>query len=252
MLDPLTALGLVSNVLQFVDFGGKMLLAAYQAYESTTGTSQANIGIALAEIELTDLMGKLAATSVVHSSDPSSQAALQRLAQNCLTTADEMQLILDKLIVHSHGKARALEAIKVTIISVMATKDIQKLQKRLQGYRDMATSRLIFMLRDDQSSTKAAIEALDDKSTRMQLRNETQLSGLQQELLSAVDSNKRLYAKTSDMLTDAASHQQALQAAVDKIAALLEQSSQLATSLSILESLQFTQMRERRSRIKET
>jgi hypothetical protein len=40
-MDPLTAIGLAGNILAFIDFGTKLVTAAYEVYESKEGATKA-------------------------------------------------------------------------------------------------------------------------------------------------------------------------------------------------------------------
>ncbi len=55
MLDPLTALSIASSIVQFVDYGSKLLSKSYELYESADGTTIGNAELEVIAKDLQDL-----------------------------------------------------------------------------------------------------------------------------------------------------------------------------------------------------
>jgi hypothetical protein len=45
-MDPISALSLSAAILQFIDFGSKIIVATYSIYQSTDGTTRENLELA--------------------------------------------------------------------------------------------------------------------------------------------------------------------------------------------------------------
>jgi hypothetical protein len=58
-MDPLSALSLAGTVVQFVEFGGKLLKEGRELYRSTTGSLTVNDELELVVVDLQALVAKL-------------------------------------------------------------------------------------------------------------------------------------------------------------------------------------------------
>jgi len=128
-METLAAIGLIGNIVQFVDFSGKLISNSAQLYQSSKGALQVNIDIERATNHLVQLNSKLkdAATSA-------GDEALERLCQSCNTAADELLGALDKVKVK--GKGGRWESIRKALLSVRSKEEIEELERRLVRFRD--------------------------------------------------------------------------------------------------------------------
>lgn len=100
-MDPLTALGLVSNILQLIDFGTKFVAGAKEIYDSIDGASDDSRALAFATQQLNDICDDLAL------SRPSSSPALKRInaiSSKCHSVGREILIHLDNIRLRSHGR----------------------------------------------------------------------------------------------------------------------------------------------------
>jgi hypothetical protein len=101
MLDPLTALGVASNVLS-VDFSGKLISGAVSIYDSVEGASKDHVDVENVTADLSKMSEKLsldinalylntsAAAAHLSGGTPSvHQEALCKLAMRCKNMADD-------------------------------------------------------------------------------------------------------------------------------------------------------------------
>ena len=58
-MDPLTAIGLASSIVQFVDYGTKLIGGAREIYHSTTGTTAQNETLELVATEMKEWSSRL-------------------------------------------------------------------------------------------------------------------------------------------------------------------------------------------------
>jgi hypothetical protein len=139
----LAALGLASNVVQFVDFGIKLFRDGKELYESAQGSIAEQRELQAVTADLRDIVQKLHPT--VH---PATQddAALARLAADCEKLATELLGVLDKLKV-KEGQNRKWVSFKQALALVLKEKEIRGLEQRLERYRDQLSKRLLYILR---------------------------------------------------------------------------------------------------------
>lgn len=130
MLDPLTALGLAGNIVQFVDFGVKVLKDAHEIYTSTTGAIEDNKVRESITSEMKTIVSKL---SVPRSSSQSEEEkALCRLAAECEKVSKEILELLDKLKPKKPGSK--FQSLKAALKTKIKEEDIAALEKTLGKY----------------------------------------------------------------------------------------------------------------------
>jgi hypothetical protein len=83
VLDPFSALGLASNIVQFIDFGCKLLSTGRELHNSTDGVLESNIELEVITKDLIDLDEKLMRSSGLLTLRSESERALQTLAASC-------------------------------------------------------------------------------------------------------------------------------------------------------------------------
>ena len=92
-LDPLIAIGLVGNIVQFVEFGLKIVSKAREVHKSSTGTLSENVDTEHIAADLIELTTSLQATESSAAGDP----ALEHLCAACNEVANELLTVLGKL-----------------------------------------------------------------------------------------------------------------------------------------------------------
>ena len=105
VLDPFSALGLAGNIIQFVDFGGKLLSHSAELYRSVDGALSFNKELEIITGDLRSLSANLAASS--HSQSTALSGADNfptELASSCKVLADELLSKLAKLRVRGTYK----------------------------------------------------------------------------------------------------------------------------------------------------
>ncbi|KAK2611555.1 hypothetical protein N8I77_004888 [Diaporthe amygdali] len=124
-MDPVTAIGLASAILAFVDFSWSLVRGAGDVYRSPSGASQENtsIGTIIADLEdvadniNTDIQGR-----------GKHENALTALAKGCEDLSKELLQVLEKLKKRSDSKR---EALKATLRSMRKEKEVASIEKRL-------------------------------------------------------------------------------------------------------------------------
>jgi hypothetical protein len=148
-MDPLTALSLAGTIVQFVDFGSKLLSAGRELYKSTTGSLTVNDEIELVTSDLLAITQKLRP-------DQSLGLEFQQICVEAARLAQELLGKLDKVKVKTtaedriDGKGREKQkwkTLKQALASVWSDDDIVALVERLSRIRQAIETRILLSLR---------------------------------------------------------------------------------------------------------
>ena len=129
-MDPIAAIGLAGNIVQFVDFTWKLIDEAKSLYDSSTGVSEENDLLELIVNDLNDLNGNLTAPSALGAIP----GPVRSLASKCKDVASELLETLDSIKVK--GRGRKWNSFLQALRSVWKKGQIEGLVKRLKGLRD--------------------------------------------------------------------------------------------------------------------
>lgn len=140
-MDPVAALGLAGNIVQFVDFSCKVLQDTKNLYGSSTGASAENDVIETICNDLNNLNNALTAPS-----EPGAiPDSIWSLAGNCKGVAAELLQLLDKIKVH--GANRKWKSFIQALRSVWKKEQIEELVRRMERLRNETQFSLQIMLR---------------------------------------------------------------------------------------------------------
>jgi len=105
-MDPLSALSVAASLVQFVDFGSRMLSDAKEMYTSTPGRTLRNLELSTMAADLSKLSKDVQANTrlLETSAEDTSQALLVRLCHECNDVSKELTATLSELRVTSEKK----------------------------------------------------------------------------------------------------------------------------------------------------
>lgn len=148
-MDPFTALGLASNVIQIVDFSCKLVSKGQEIYKSVDGTSVENVDTEAVANDLdllnTNLQRSLDASNNNNESLSKDDQSLVNLCGKCSELARELQAKLDSLKVA--GKHRRWKSARQALKSVSGKDGIEQIANRLAAYRDEINLNITVSLR---------------------------------------------------------------------------------------------------------
>jgi hypothetical protein len=130
----LTALGLASNILSFIDFASKLISQGHEIYKSTSGALEENVDIGVLANDLSVHAKKLKEANVITAATFQEQQ-LQSLAFKCASLADEVSLILDKLKVDPDAKFKRLSSVGKALKAAWGKKDLEEKVTKLDRFR---------------------------------------------------------------------------------------------------------------------
>jgi hypothetical protein len=139
-MEALAIIGLVGNIVQFVDFSGKLISKSTELYRSSEGALAENIDTETATNHLILLNSKLknAATAT-------GDTALENLCKSCNTAAEKLLDALDKVKVN--GKQQKWKSMRKALQSVWSKEEIGELEQRLSKFREELNSHIVVDLR---------------------------------------------------------------------------------------------------------
>lgn len=141
-MDPLTAIGLASNILSFIDFSFNLIGGSHRLLNSASGLTPENcrLGTVVEDLKVvterlvSDLPGKT-----------QNEKELCKLADDCHTISRELLDILSRLKLGD--KKSKWNAFRAKWQSMMQEKSIASIEESLRSYQSMILIRLNFMLR---------------------------------------------------------------------------------------------------------
>lgn len=144
-MDPLSALAIAAAVVQFADFGFRLLKSAHELYKSPSGQRSDYIELSIVSQDLSRLADAVRAKLGEHAG--LAGEVFLRLCGDCASTKDELQNMLDKLRAQGCTKiALAADSWRVTFRQVAAAGDVKKLAHRLDQIRQQMNVTLLYLL----------------------------------------------------------------------------------------------------------
>jgi hypothetical protein len=143
MAEAIAAFSLAANVLQFVDFGSRLVGTLWSYYKSNRkGTRQ---GPDLLSISA-DLQHILQGFQLPDNGTYE-DVGLVQLARECEAVAEEMQDLLQSVFHHEAGSMGKREALLVAFKMMLKEDDLRSLQDRLNQFRHQLVVHLLASLR---------------------------------------------------------------------------------------------------------
>jgi hypothetical protein len=127
-METLAAVGLAGNILQFVDFAGKVVSKSGELYKSANGALSESAETKQVAEDLKLLADKLCDPISAQSAD----VVLEELCSGCKSIADELLTALAKLEVK--GKHRQFQSLRKALKSVWNGGEIASIESHLSVF----------------------------------------------------------------------------------------------------------------------
>lgn len=143
-MDPLAAIGLAGNIVNFIEFSFRVISGGQQVLNSASGMTPENTSL---DAFLDDLKAVTKGLLIEFPTSVCSEneAELSRLAGYCYDLSKELSGILTRLKV-SDEKSK-WQGIRVKWRSMCKEKEIEAIERRLNDFQSQILIRLHFMLR---------------------------------------------------------------------------------------------------------
>ncbi|KAL5340071.1 hypothetical protein BJX70DRAFT_397086 [Aspergillus crustosus] len=226
-MDPLTAIGLAGNILQFIDYSYQVISGVNKVCSSATGMTPENESLSVL-VEDLNAVTRTLITNVPAKTENERQ--LCALAANCHALSEDLGQILRRLKVEN--KNSKWEGLVVKWHSMRKEKQIDAIERRLNGQDCNEQNRL----------ASSHLEALRSKGKSLQNRATSRLDELYESIPARVESLQSISAQDK-------SHEGPLA----EFGVLLAEFQSVTTSLSrqnkVLERLAFPSMYSREGSI---
>lgn len=156
-MDPITAIGLASAIVQFVDFSSTLVSGAREIYSSASRARTEHDEEDLAIDRLRDLTRRLPRVVPPQTLTPGDRRLLA-LKEGCEVVSDELGRILEAGRAKTPGSKRS--SLRASLRNIRNKDKFATLQSRLDRYRGEVFGVLQTMMSDDVSETKDYLESL--------------------------------------------------------------------------------------------
>ncbi|CZR58782.1 uncharacterized protein PAC_08674 [Phialocephala subalpina] len=148
-MDPLSALSLAGNVVQFIDFGITLLSGAFRLYKSPSGALPVNDEIELITDDLKALIVKLKGSDYATTlpDDGLQRISFGKICEGATEVAEELLRRLSKLKLRDGKQGNFISSIQQAVKTCWKEKEINELLKRLKSFKEALETRVLFSLR---------------------------------------------------------------------------------------------------------
>ncbi|KAJ3530640.1 hypothetical protein NM208_g9240 [Fusarium decemcellulare] len=172
-MDPLSTLSIVAAVVQFVDFGSRVLSGAKEAYSSSVGRTSQNAELSATVADLSTFSSELEAKSKLLINVPvgSSQEVFVRLSSECKDISRQLGDAISKhQVTGDHGFDRALSSLVVVIKGIWSAGEIERMKHRLGEIKEEIKMALLIFIWDEASKRGDSVAEFAQRQADM-MRN---------------------------------------------------------------------------------
>ncbi|KAI0185799.1 hypothetical protein EV127DRAFT_306135, partial [Xylaria flabelliformis] len=181
-MDPLTAVGLAGNVVQFVQFTSDLIQTAVEIHKSSTGCSADVLTLDSLYQQLSDFndgfsSGSKNAHGYLHERGGKSTQGLpsfQVLSLRCKSDCKELLSVV-KTLKKQHGPGKRWQSFRTALRIVWEKDRIEELEKRLNRTQTSMTLQICTIASHAQETRAHYLEQLQTESNRLQLDQSVKL-----------------------------------------------------------------------------
>ncbi|OAP60013.1 hypothetical protein AYL99_05015 [Fonsecaea erecta] len=155
MLDPVSAIGLVAAIVQFVEFGAEIIQGAREVHGATSGATERNRSLEVVVRQTRDMISKL--NDPDYAQDTEDGKALGRVAHECTILANQMLHLLQK--VKAKDPNSTLQAVWAALKNQRYRGEMLELQERLDSCRNHVEFQLNYLTSAETKSRLAVLVA---------------------------------------------------------------------------------------------
>jgi hypothetical protein len=142
-MDPLTALSLAGNIIQFVEFGTRLLSTTKELYRSSKGTLNINDELQLVTTDFSTLITILKNSSA---SQGDGSSNFDKICDEALAVATEIITKLEDLKL-DEGKFKLWRSLQRAVKEIWSERELKGLVDRLNKLRKALDATVLFSLR---------------------------------------------------------------------------------------------------------
>ena len=145
-LESMAALGLASNIIQFVDFGCRLFSKSRELYQSTEDSVAEHIELDNIASFLSRISQTLTVSNPSPGHAPREESQVESLASTCKKIADELSHALDQLKAKG-PKRKKWQCFRITLKRIWKSEQIDAMARRLDSCSSALTLSLVQILR---------------------------------------------------------------------------------------------------------
>jgi hypothetical protein len=147
-MDPLTALSVAGNVVQFIQFGCQIISKEQQIYRSASGSLTENVDIETVANDFRSLSTRLkqSSNSLHGSRVTADEKALHEMCDKCIDIADDLIAHLDQLKVKGDHH-RKWKSFRQALKSVWNERELDSIVDRLSMFRQELEMHILVSLK---------------------------------------------------------------------------------------------------------
>ncbi|KAI1411986.1 hypothetical protein F5Y13DRAFT_200321 [Hypoxylon sp. FL1857] len=185
-MDALAALGLVGNIITFVDFSWKLVAGARQIYESASEISDNGQSLEVIATSIIELSNAIVTNYAIPDD-------LRKLSTECHKVAEDLLEVISQL--KRKGKHRRWESFVAALKEVWKHGEIDGLVERLQRLQSQLVVQIQFTMLDQQSSVARALADIDETNKKFYMEQSQTLVALRHVILSELQDLKIDYSQ---------------------------------------------------------
>lgn len=142
VLDPFTTIGLAANIVQFVDYGSKLISSTNEIHKSSTGSSANHVyleGVATRLLELGRVLEQPNLTPTT-----GDENSLDKLKEECNRDAQALLNLIKALRAKKDSK---WSSFRKALRSTWEKKEIDRIETRLKNHRSEIAAQVVAMLK---------------------------------------------------------------------------------------------------------
>ena len=151
-MDPISALGIAGNIVQFVDFGIRVVSKSCHIYRSADGRLSEDLDLEVVTSDLLVLQSRLqmplqcsTANAGTESQIIDDAQALQALCEACAKLSVNL---LEKLnMAKAQGRYRKWKSLRQALKSVWSKEDVNNMRRNLEEFQNQLSLRILVSLR---------------------------------------------------------------------------------------------------------
>jgi hypothetical protein len=148
VLDPLSALSVAGNVVQFTEFTINLLSKSRKIFKSEEGALIENLELEAVTRNLAELSGRIRETFPSQTQEQMltyDDVSLKNLCDSCISTAEELLAVLRKL--RLQGRHEKWTSFRNALKTMLSENELNDLSRKLERYRRQLDTQLLASLR---------------------------------------------------------------------------------------------------------
>ncbi|KAK5194316.1 hypothetical protein LTR92_005558 [Exophiala xenobiotica] len=235
-MDPLSAIGLAGNILQFVDFASTLVGQGVEIYRSAVGATAVHTDLRTS-IERLDALSKPFRKRVAIPRNED-EAQIVKTAVACNQIARDLATALDKLAATPHSRS---SSVWKALQAVWEQPKIEETVKKLNMCKNDLHLLLSKASYDRQSFIQRSVDNLKESNELVGLKSDKMLARVQYLKDDLLDALQPLQSRAASPMTSGIMQ--------DKLVALYAEGQEVVKAGDMLRALRFSRMTVRRERV---